>query len=342
VCSSDLLVDASLDAAAVVDCNQELLYFNTHFLRLSGLRRRALVGKSIRGICHTHFQLDACAERCVALRALEQGRTVRVDEVSSGAFALRLNVVAVPLFDDAGEVFAVMEHYRDVTAEGRLQENYRRLLGQERAQKELLAAEVARQTIELEAANKSLRAALGEVSRVARTDGLTGLANRRHFDEMLVELIHLSEVHARALSLVLFDLDHFKRINDQYGHPAGDRLLQDFATCLRASAREGDFCARVGGEEFAVVLPGAGAADGVAVAERVREQAVLMGLMTTASAGVAAWPEDGPTASELLRSADRALYHAKGSGRNRVSLATDLKDRPADPATMLKEVPGVA
>lgn len=266
---------------------------------------------------------------------------MRVDEVSSATLPLRLNVVAIPLIDDAGEIYAVLEQYRDVTAEGRLQENYRRLLEQERAQKALLAAEVARQTVALEEANESLRAALGEVSRVARTDGLTSLANRRSFDEVLGDLLVQAQVTNRPMALVLFDLDFFKRINDQFGHPAGDRLLQEFAVALRSSAREGDFCARVGGEEFAVVLPGADAAIAAMVAERVREHGAAAGLATTCSAGIAAWPVDGTTGSELLRAADRALYMAKGAGRNQVVLASG-RPPPANDGQGPEGVSGVA
>lgn len=327
------LVDASVDAAAVVDRNLELLYFNQQYLRIAGLRRRELVGRRVRGMCHEHFGLETCTESCVASRAFELGRTVRVDEVSSGRLALRLIVVAIPLIDSSGEVYAVIEQYRDVTAEGRLQDNYRALLERERAQKHLLAQEVARQTAELERVNESLLAALTEVSRVARTDGLTGLANRRAFDEQLRDLLARAERRRTPLSLILFDLDHFKRVNDQFGHPAGDQLLQEFARALTASVREAHLVSRVGGEEFAVLLPGANWEDGQRVATRVQERARQVGLGTTASAGVAGFPSDADDAMELLRAADWALYAAKRAGRNCVVCARSLRDgapRPRD------------
>jgi len=315
------MVDASLDATAVVNRDLEVLYFNSQYLHLAGLRPRALVGRTVRGMCHAHFGLDACDEGCISLRAFVAGRTLRVDEVASTRLPLRLIVVAVPLLDESGQVVAVMEKYRDVTAESRLQENYRKLLEQERSQKLLLAGEVARQTVELQRTNASLRVALGEVTRLARTDGLTGLSNRRHFDEHLRDLITAAEHEARPIGLVIFDLDHFKRVNDEYGHPAGDKLLQDFAVALRSATRAGDVVARIGGEEFALVLPGMDRESARMVARRVQEAARAGNLLTTASAGVASFPWDGTGYTELHRAADRALYAAKHAGRNRVHLA---------------------
>ncbi len=323
------LVDASVDAAAVVDRNLELLYYNERYLRLAGLRRRELDGRRVRGMCHQHFGLEACNEQCVSLRAFELGRTVRVDEVQSHRMPLRVIVTAIPLTSHEGEAYAVIEQYRDVTAESRLQENYRTLLEKERAQKDILAKEVARQTAELERVNESLLAALSEVSRVARTDGLTGLANRRSFDEQL--RAQLARAHRREtpVALVLIDLDHFKDVNDRYGHPVGDQLLKEFASVLTNSVRENHLVSRVGGEEFALILPGASGADAQSVADRIREQAKAARLLTTGSAGVAVFPEDGGTVNELLRAADWALYAAKRTGRDRVICAANLRNELA-------------
>jgi len=329
------LVDASVDAAVVVDRDLEVLYYNAQYLRLAGLRRREFDDRRVRGMCHAHFGLESCGEQCVPKRAFALGKTVRVDEVASGRLPLRLIVTAIPLVDDAGQIYAVIEQYRDVTAESRLQENYRSLLEKERAQKHLLAREVARQTAELERVNESLLAALNEVSRVARTDGLTGLANRRSFDEQLQDLLMRAQRRGAPLALVLFDLDHFKRVNDQYGHPVGDQLLKDFAHALTTSVREAHLVSRVGGEEFAVLLPGATWTDAERVALRVQERAHQSGLLTTASAGISGYPVDGVSTTELLRAADWALYAAKRAGRNRVLCAASLRSAAATPAAPL-------
>lgn len=335
------LVDASVDAAAVVDRNLEVLYYNERYLRLAGLRRRELDARRVRGMCHHHFGFEACDEQCVALRAFEGARTVRVDEVHSQRMPLRVIVTAIPLMDRDGQPYAVIEQYRDVTAESRLQENYRTLLEKERAQKDLLAKEVARQTAELERVNESLLAALSEVSRVARTDGLTGLSNRRAFDEQLRAQLARAQRRDTSLGLILIDLDHFKNINDRYGHPVGDQVLKEFATVLMSSVRETNLVSRVGGEEFALLLPGLAVDEALEVAQQVRAQTSAARLLTTGSAGVAVFPHDGTNATELLRAADWALYAAKRAGRDRVLCASHLRaEMSATPGDVLSELPG--
>ncbi len=320
------LVDAAVDAAAVVSPTLELLYYNAQYLRLAGLRRRDLRGKPRVGMCHNHFDLESCTDGCLSHKAIDAGRPLRVDEVMSFTRPLKVIAVSVPLFDAAGEVFAVLEQFRDVTAEGRLQENYRRLLEKERAQKEILAAEVQRQTSELERVNRSLLTALQEVSRVARTDGLTSLANRRSFDEQVRGFMAQARLHGTPLSLVLFDLDHFKRVNDELGHPQGDEVLKRFAATLASVVRPPEFVARVGGEEFAILLPGSHSKRAEEIAKRVQQAAASAHLETTASGGVASFPSDGNTTMELLRAADRALYAAKDAGRDKILVASRLRE----------------
>ena len=158
----------------------------------------------------------------------------------------------------------------------------------------------------------------------ARTDPLTGLANRRALNEELGRRIAQWRRRGTVLSLLLVDIDHFKRFNDQHGHQAGDEMLCLVARTLRSTLREMDVVSRFGGEEFAVVLPETNLAEAVRAAERIREnvaQAVLVlreqQLRNTVSIGVAqALETDG--ADALLRRADDALYAAKKAGRNRV------------------------
>ena len=166
----------------------------------------------------------------------------------------------------------------------------------------------------------------GVVRRQAVTDDLTDLANRRRFMDALRQEVARSARLETPLALVLFDLDHFKRINDRCGHQAGDDVLRSAADVIRARVRETDLAARIGGEEFAVILPGTGLRGAVSLAENLRRD-ISVGvelpdeeLTLTASFGVAEHRPHEP-AETLIGVADRALYQAKADGRDRVQAA---------------------
>jgi diguanylate cyclase (GGDEF)-like protein len=175
--------------------------------------------------------------------------------------------------------------------------------------------------------------------QLAVRDGLTGLYNRRAFNELLVSAIANEDRRDNGqLALVILDLDHFKKLNDTFGHPAGDAALRSVARLLAQHLRKGDHAARYGGEEFVVIFPGANRDRGVHGAERLRlavakHRLVFEGarIPLGASFGVAIWPTDGKEPDDLLASADRALYAAKQAGRNRVMAACDLRAGPVDP-----------
>ncbi len=163
-----------------------------------------------------------------------------------------------------------------------------------------------------------------ETQRESITDGLTGLVNFRYFQTALGKEIERATRYGRPLSLLMLDLDHFKRVNDEYGHPRGDAVLVELARRLREQVREVDTIARYGGEEMIVVLPETDLGGAQVVAERVchavRDVAFADGdeepLAITVSAGIAAFPAHGATADVLVRSADEALYAAKRAGRD--------------------------
>ncbi len=178
----------------------------------------------------------------------------------------------------------------------------------------------------LEAERDGLVAANGELAELCRTDELTGLGNRRQFGESLRAASDLAEREAAPLSVILLDLDHFKAFNDDLGHDAGDEALRTIARILGRNARPGDLVARYGGEEFAALLPGAEAAVGMAVAERLR--AAIAGhdwplRPVTASFGVVTAGPGIASPAELLLAADAALYSSKRSGRDRASHQAD-------------------
>ncbi len=166
----------------------------------------------------------------------------------------------------------------------------------------------------------ALELSAGLLADLAATDPLTELPNHRAFHERLLQEVALAERSGRPLSLVLLDLDHFKRINDSFGHPAGDAVVTEVARRLASCARRGEVVARVGGEEFAWLLPGADAMDAWQAAERARVEVSATPLLSygslTISAGVCELSQAGG-AGELHRLADGALYWAKAHGRDR-------------------------
>ncbi|HVP65874.1 MAG TPA: diguanylate cyclase [Anaeromyxobacteraceae bacterium] len=193
------------------------------------------------------------------------------------------------------------------------------------------------EVIAMQAADALLRARLFEqTERLATTDGLTGLANHRTFQARLEEQVALARRYGKRLSVVLCDVDHFKSVNDTYGHPVGDQVLQGTARVLLKEARATDLVARYGGEEFALVMPEADATGAAVIAERIRVRlretpfpTELGPLRVSISLGVATFPDDARTKGRLVEVADACLYHAKRHGRDRTVAAAELGARPA-------------
>ncbi len=167
-----------------------------------------------------------------------------------------------------------------------------------------------------------------ELTRLATTDSLTGIANRRHFIERGRQELERATRYRLPLAVLLLDIDHFKQVNDNFGHPAGDKLLQLVAYACQSSARHIDLAGRLGGEEFALLMPETGAIAAHLAAERLRraiagiapaQSGVL--LPVTASFGVASLNAHDTSLDTLLARADAALYRAKNGGRNRVEAA---------------------
>jgi diguanylate cyclase (GGDEF)-like protein len=166
-----------------------------------------------------------------------------------------------------------------------------------------------------------------ELKRISITDPLTGLLNRRYFQERMSEEIERSRRHHLPLSLIMIDVDDFKSVNDTLGHPVGDEVLKIMARCLRNCIRTIDVAARYGGEEFTVILPQTTKADAQTIAERICTDvnrldlpftAADRKLVLSASLGLATYPEDAESMEDLIRNADVALYAAKSQGKNRV------------------------
>ncbi len=175
----------------------------------------------------------------------------------------------------------------------------------------------------LREAERKLRESLEREQVLARTDGLTGLSNRRHFLELAEHEFAVAQRYGQPLSVVLFDIDGFKHVNDTLGHLAGDDILKDVARRASEQLRSADVLARYGGEEFIVLVPESTAQSAAVVAERIRKGIAERSIHTAAgtaavtiSAGVGEIQSKSDTLADLIRRADQALYDAKGKGRN--------------------------
>lgn len=173
-----------------------------------------------------------------------------------------------------------------------------------------------------------------QVKSLSITDPLTSLYNRRYLMERLEDEVNRCSRYSRSLSLIMADIDHFKKFNDTHGHQRGDELLMSVAAEFRHLMRKLDFAARYGGEEFTVVMPETDCQEALHLAERICESirtlpipgAKSPGEMVTVSIGIAELPTHATDMASLIREADRALYRAKNEGRNRVVACGNRKD----------------
>jgi len=243
-----------------------------------------------------------------AMVALRLGKIV--SDVVMGIFHPRYNethwitITAVPILDpETGQAKGVYTTFKDITREKVAEEGLRR-------------------------ANLQLAQLAQKLEEQVRTDMLTGLANRLAFDQHASLEFERSRRFLMPASLLMIDIDHFKQINDRYGHEAGDRCLKRLGEILRKAVRVTDLAARYGGEEFVILLAGSDATTAEEKAEQIRQMVEVAQLPidgtpihVTVSIGVASFlPEDAGWTNALHR-ADKALYHAKNSGRNRVILS---------------------
>lgn len=181
---------------------------------------------------------------------------------------------------------------------------------------------------------------ISDLEHETLTDPLTGIYNRRFMEQRLAEEISKARRYCFQLSILLFDLDHFKRVNDQHGHQAGDRMLIEISNLVNEQLRDSDILSRYGGEEFLVIAPNTGPADAALLAERLRarieanpflkddDELTARGIHTTISIGIASFDDDNDNEETLIGNADRNLYQAKHGGRNRVIGGHDSAAHP--------------
>lgn len=275
-------------AAPIEGPGPEIVYVNKAFTSLTEYTAAEAIGRTPRMLQGPSTSANQRARIRQALMRRESVRSTILNYSKSGR-PYWLDINLLPLTNGAGEIthFAAIE--RDITEE-----------------------------IEAKA----------ELQRLAAADPLTGLLNRRVFIESLSEELQRARRYGHPLSLILLDIDRFKTINDTFGHQIGDETLKAIAHTLAKTARSVDRTGRIGGEEFALVLPETGVLDAAQFAERLRDRIAACTVLAdgqkiavTASLGVAGLSNAEETCESILGRADRAMYHAKDAGRDRVVLA---------------------
>lgn len=299
----DQFFNLSLDMLAVADVNGVFKRVNPAFGKTLGWSQSELVNRPIQE--YVHEEDRALTEQAIA-RLLEssEGDTFECRfKVKDGSYKW-LSWSSPPPLPGSPSLFLVA---RDVT-------------------EQKLAA------LELESKNTELLTENEQLSTLATTDGLTGLANKRAFTDILTEAFRTAVKSGSPLSVLVIDVDKFKSYNDEFGHPAGDEALVQVAAALSSGVRDGDTVARYGGEEFAVILPKADRERAMDVGERLRvlvESSEWPLRPVTISVGVSTLSTEIKSEGELVEIADKALYHSKSSGRNRVTHAATLSNPAA-------------
>ncbi|HUU31512.1 MAG TPA: diguanylate cyclase [Phycisphaerae bacterium] len=226
-------------------------------------------------------------------------------------------VVLTGLDDEVAAVEAVHRGAQDYLTKGQINAALLVRAARYAIERKRTEQKLGEMNVRLEEANRRLE-------ELSVTDDLTGLYNRRRFHEILEQELQRVQRYGTPLAVAMFDIDHFKTVNDTHGHAAGDRVLVAVARFLERGARAADTVARYGGEEFIILMPDTPAAEAFIATERIRKQmaqhAIVVGahtLRVTLSAGVAALGDGiGQTSDALVRAADEALYAAKQAGRN--------------------------
>jgi diguanylate cyclase (GGDEF)-like protein len=298
---------------AVLDDSGQIIAVNRAWRRFAeangGCDSGSFVGSNYIAVCDIAARTDALAGAVRGgIHAVRDGRqdVFTLEYPCDSPTAARWFILRITRCTAAGRVYLIVAH-SDIT---------------ERVRAERTISETKHA---VDAATRALRRALRREQRMARTDDLTGAHNRRQFFELGERLFAVARRQAQPLALILLDIDRFKGINDNHGHEAGDAVLVHVVEVMRAQLRGVDLLARIGGEEFAILLPQTDTERALHVAERLRQELAqraveLAGtlLRVTVSAGVATLEATDEALESLMRRADAGLYAAKQSGRDRI------------------------
>jgi len=308
-----LLAETSSDMIARQDLEGTFLYVSPACRNLLGYEPEELLGRPVHELVHPAEVADAESDRAALVESGKAQTVTHRIRRKDGSWVWFETCARLVRLDERGERAEIHSSSRDVTARKRSEERIR---------------DLARR---LEEANRHLKQANLSLKEIAATDPLTGLGNRRELDRQLNLELRRSSRTAQPLSLLYLDLDHFKHYNDRYGHPAGDELLIKLGGLLADSVRSSDLVARIGGEEFIVLLPGTDIEGAIILGEKLRQVvAERLGARRpiTLSVGAATLSVEAHRsldlevlADMLIQTADRALYRSKKQGRNRLTHA---------------------
>ncbi|WP_006788246.1 diguanylate cyclase [Thiorhodospira sibirica] len=305
-------IEAAADAIIITDTQGYLLYVNPAFTEQTGYDPTAVKGRHTRMLNSGKHPKAFYAQLWQTVLAGRIWRGELINRRKNGEYYEEEMTIS-PVKNEHGAIEYFVAVKRDISGQRAL----------ERA---------------LQAANQELQQNLDKISRLqeilaeqAIRDPLTGVYNRRYLDETLPREFARAEREGYGLAIAMVDVDFFKRINDTWGHPAGDEMLKTLAECLRLGVREGDIVCRYGGEEFLLLLPRMTAEIACARAERIRQDFAALELawgevriQATLSIGLATFPDHAQTANALIEQADAALYRAKRTGRNRSEIASPV------------------
>jgi len=313
-------VKSVLDAVYITDLEGNFLFANAAFARLYGYPQDALAGLKA-----DILDVEGPRPPVHVWDTMKSGWVGEVVHKARGGTRVPVWLTRSCVENDHGQISAMVHVARDMTERRRLEDTLKRT------------------NEKLSAANAELERSRATLEELAIRDELTGLYNRRELNRLLSDEVARSARTGNPLSLILLDLDHFKRVNDEHGHVAGDEVLKGVGRLLGRALRRIDRAARFGGEELAVLLPETPASEALKVAERIRQQLAVTSfsittpqggekpLFVTASLGVAALDDAIRTPEDLIRVADQGLYRAKAEGRNR-TFGAEVSSRARTPA----------
>jgi diguanylate cyclase (GGDEF)-like protein/PAS domain S-box-containing protein len=301
-------LEAAANGIVITDVQAKILWVNPAFTKLTGYPPEEAIGRQTNILKSNTTDPALFYELWETVLSGKVWHGILTNKRKDGSTYIEEQTIT-PLRDEYGIISHFVAIKQDIT-------------DRVKAEEDLISAheDLKEQYAKVEALQALLR-------EQAIRDPLTGLFNRRYLEETLKRELAQAKRESVPASIIMIDIDHFKSINDRYGHAAGDLLLQGLSEMLRSLTREGDVTCRFGGEEFVAILPGAPLAISYARAEEWRKEFELMRvsfgdskIFSTLSAGVAVFPDHGDNMEQLLNAADNALYQAKSNGRNQIRI----------------------